>query len=204
MRAPAVINSRDSRASRAAAFTLVLSLAACGNNGTGGFANGDGGGVDGGADASALDAAGSPFDASTVDAALVGPSNWTFAGERFEGTTPFCAPVMTWFSVLSNTSGPPWLCSVDIFLPSMPAGDATYAVTATTPQTLQPGQAVIVVTDERTGGVEQWDSSTGGEVVVQFIAGKMHVEVHDAVVHGAVDVPAGTPDQIVNAVFDCP
>jgi hypothetical protein len=63
---------------------------------------------------------------------------------------------------------------------------------------------MIVVTDLRTGDVEQWDGIASGQVAVHVDGSSRAVRLQNMMARGAVSVPAGTPNQAVWGAALCP
>ena len=61
-----------------------------------------------------------------------------------------------------------------------------------------------MITDERTGGVEQWDGIESGQVAVHVDGSMLTIRVQNMVVRGAVSVPPDTPIQPVWGTLLCP
>lgn len=187
-------------------LTAALALWGCSS---GGFVGGEdlaGHGTDpsrdGGADAGApMDGSGA-LDGSFGDLAL--PLNsWTFFGQLFQGAKPSCLPVDNFWAVTVNATAP-YFCSLDVFFAARPTRDAVYPASATPPPGLPADRAQIVITDERTGGVEQWHGIEDGQVAVHVDGSMLTISVQNMVVRGAVSVPPGTPNQPVWGTLRCP
>jgi hypothetical protein len=145
---------------------------------------------------------GAAADLSSGDMAVV-PNSWTFFGSSFVGRPPSCFAVMNWWAVTTSVDTP-YYCSIDVFFQSRPTRDAVYKMTSKSAMVLGPNDANVIITDKRTGGVEQWHPLDSGQVSVRVTGTMLTITLENALLHGAVSVPAGTPDQEVNGTFLCP
>jgi hypothetical protein len=83
--------------------------------------------------------------------------------------------------------------SLDVFIAAPPTRDVVYPASATPPPGLPADRAQIVITDERTGCVEQWHGTKDGQVAVRVDGSMLTISVQNMVVRGAASVPPGTP-----------
>lgn len=141
-------------------------------------------------------------DLSTPDLAVV-PNSWTFFGSTFVGREPTCFPVMNWWAVTTSAVAP-YYCSIDVFFQSRPTRDGVYQMSTKNATMLGPSDVNVIITDQRTGGVEQWHPQASGQVLVRVNGSMLTITLDKAMLRGAVSVPAGTPDQEVNGTFVCP
>lgn len=141
-------------------------------------------------------------DGSSSDMAVI-PNSFTFDGTLFQGGTPSCIPVMGWWAVVF-TAATPRSATLDIFFASRPTRDAVYPATATPPPGIPADRAMVVITDQPMGMVEQWHGIESGQVTVRTDGSALTITMEDMVLRGAISVPAGTPNRPVNGTILCP